>query len=407
MSETGKDKPGAGGAEQRPHATLDLKAKEIFPKGTPEPAAIKPAEPAPAETKAATATLPPPSAPRADAKTERTAAPAADASPPPPIEAAPPASAGGGAILGHMTAGLAGAAIALAGFVFLGEKHGDDEAQRRALTSAEQRISALESVTRQSNGGLEARLKDAADQAIVLRQEIAAVSGRLNTVEGRPPSAAAPAGLSAESVQQSLAPLGARVAQLEASVAAMAKAQQELRASTGEAALTMAVQNLRRAVSEGKPFVSELKTLAALAAEPLEIGPLEARREKGLASLARLQTDFDVSAKAALDAARPSGDGSFTSDLLARARGLVRVRPTGDIPGDAPEAILARAEHRLDDGDLGAAIREAARLAGPAADAMTGWLSEAKARAAADEALARLEARLVTSGVGTRDKTGG
>jgi hypothetical protein len=159
----------------------------------------------------------------------------------------------------------------------------------------------------------------------------------------------------------------------------------------------MAVQNLRRAVADGKPFSAELKTLATLAPEPLEVAPLDARRDKGLSSLSKLQQDFEASAKAAIDAARPNGDGSFTGDLLAKARNLVRVRPTGDIAGDAPEAILARAEHRLDNGDLPAAIREAGLLAGPAAQAMTPWLTEAKAKAAAEEALARIEAKLASA----------
>jgi hypothetical protein len=379
-SETAKDKPVAGGAD-RPHTTLDLKAKEIFTEGSPKPASAPPQS----ETKA---TLPPP--------------PASE-----PAVTAQPADAGSGSggFLGHMAAGVIGGGVALAAFLFFGENRGDEEALRRALTSAEQRIGALETATRTANGGIEARLKDAADQAGALRQEIAAVSGRLNAVETRPAAAAGP---SPEAVQQSLAPLTARMTELEVRLAQIAKSQDELRASTGEAALTMAVQNLRRAVDEGKPFTSELKTLAALAPQPLEAAALEARRDKGLASLGRLQQEFDASAKAALDAARPNGDGSFTGDLLARARGLVRVRPTGDIPGDAPEAILARAEHRLDDGDLPAAIREAGQLAGPAAEVMTGWLNEARAKAAADEALARLEARLRTSlGPDERAKSGG
>jgi hypothetical protein len=84
------------------------------------------------------------------------------------------------------------------------------------------------------------------------------------------------------------------------------------------------------------------------------------------------------------------------------------MRPTGDIPGNAPEAILARAEQRLDGGDLPAAIRESSQLSGPAAGAMAPWLLEAKARAAADETLARIEAKLMTSlSLDERAKRGG
>src|SRR5262249_16871680 len=149
---------------------------------------------------------------------------------------------------------------------------------------------------------------------------------------------------------------------------------------------------------------AELKTLASLAPQKLELASLEARRDSGLASLSKLQHDFDASARAALDAAKPAGDGSFTGGLLAKARSLVRVRPKADITGTEPEAILARAEHRLDSGDLPAAIRETGQLAGPAADAMTPWLTEAKAKAAADETLQAIEARLITS-LGTDDRS--
>jgi hypothetical protein len=198
-------------------------------------------------------------------------------------------------------------------------------------------------------------------------------------------------------MQQSLAPLNARLTELDGRIAAIAKSQDELRATAGSAALAMAVQNLRRAVSEGKPFAGELKTLTSLASEPLEVAPLEAHRDSGLPSLAKLQRDFDASAKAAIAASRRPGDGTFTGDLLAKARSLVRVRPTGEVAGDTPEAILARAEHRLDTGNLPDALREAGKLSGPAADAMTPWLTEAKAKAAAEETLAKIEAKLMTS----------
>jgi hypothetical protein len=309
-----------------------------------------------------------------------------------------------------MAASIAGAALALIGFYVLSHSQsgGGNEDVHRALAETQQRIAAVEEATRTARSerdGAEMRLRTVMEQANALKQETAALSGRVKSVEGHP--ATEPSGPSPESLQQTLAPLAAKIGELEGRFAALAKSQEELRSSTGVAALTMAVQNLRRAVADGKPFATELKTLASLTPEPLEVGPLEARRESGLASLARLQHDFDISAKAAIDAARPNGDGSFTSDLLAKARSLVRVRPTGDIPGDAPEAILARAEHRLDSGDLPAAIHETGLLAGAAAQAMTPWLTEAKAKAAADEALAKIEAKLTALGVGDGAKRGG
>jgi len=400
-SETGKDKPGLGGAEQRPHATLDLKATEIFPGGKkpePGPQAALPPGPDAAKTDATKT-----DATKADATMSADNGPAASKAPMPEMTPVP-REAGIGSFLTHMAAGLVGAVLALAGVLFLGlngRSDNNDDTVARALADTQQRIAAIDSVARKAvldNGAVDARVKTATDQAASVKQDLAGLGSRLQALENRPAPTGGP---SPEALQSSLEPLNARLAELETRIAAVAKSQEELRSSTGSAALTMAVQNLRRAVADGKPFASELKTLATLAPEPLEVAPLEARRESGLASLDKLQREFDASAKAAIDAARPEGDGSFAGDLLAKARGLVRVRPTGDIAGDAPAAILARAEHRLDAGDLPAAIRETGQLAGPAAQAMTPWLTEAKAKAAADEALARIEAKLASSN-GTR-----
>jgi hypothetical protein len=78
----------------------------------------------------------------------------------------------------------------------------------------------------------------------------------------------------------------------------------------------------------------------------------------------------------------------------ARLRSVVTVRPVGgDVAGDSPEARLARAEARLDEGDLASAVGELEGLQGTAAEAAAPWLAGARARAAADEAIARLRER--------------
>jgi hypothetical protein len=398
-SETDKQIPGAGGKDQRaqdqrPHATLDLTATEIFPGGR---------RPEERETQADAA-----SASEAPGIGAASAAGAAEheTALPPPYAVPPREEPGVGGFLSHVTAGLIGASLALiVGFFLFGNLRGalpvpgdprTDEL-RGQLAAATQRIAALENAAKSAQGaagGIDSRLKAATDQSGALKQEIGALAKRLGALESQSAGATPP---SAESVQQSLEPLNGRLAGMEARIASLAKAQDELRATTGSAALAMAVQNLRRAVAEGRSFAGELKTLTALAQEPLEVAPLEARRDSGLPSLARLQRDFDASAKAAIAASRGPGDGTFTGDLLAKARGLVRVRPTGEVAGDTPEAILARAEHKLDAGDLPAALGEAGKLSGAAADAMTPWLVEAKAKAAADETLAKLESKLMTS----------
>jgi hypothetical protein len=416
-SENDKPIQGAGGKDQRPHATLNLTATEVFHSGkraetnNTQSSATSPGATAPSDAAASGGTRAGPSQ--------------ADAALPPPRDpySAPPrpgGGSGGGGFMSQLGAGLIGASLALAvGFLLVRTQlpHGERGPDLRGtLAAAELRIAMLENAAKTSSnaaGGIDSRLQSASDQAGALKQDVAALGKRIGALEGKPAGAAA--GPSAEAVQQSLEPVHARIAvldtrlaELDTRLAALAKSQEELRATAGSAALAMAVQNLRRAVADGKPFATELKTVTALAPEPLEVASLQARRESGLASLTKLQRDFDAPAKAAIAAARTPGDGSATSSFLAKIRSLFRVRPTGEVAGGTPEAILARAETRLDAGDLSAALGEASALSGPAADAMIPWLTEAKARADADETLAKLEAKLMTSlGSDERAKRGG
>ncbi|HKO07964.1 MAG TPA: hypothetical protein VJ487_09650, partial [Alphaproteobacteria bacterium] len=66
---------------------------------------------------------------------------------------------------------------------------------------------------------------------------------------------------------------------------------------------------------------------------------------------------------------------------------------TGERAGSAPDALLSRAEVRLQAGDLAAAVAALGGLSGPAADAMKPWLEGAKARLAVDAAAAELSTR--------------
>jgi uroporphyrinogen-III synthase len=73
---------------------------------------------------------------------------------------------------------------------------------------------------------------------------------------------------------------------------------------------------------------------------------------------------------------------------------LVTVRPVGDdVRGDTAEARVARAEAALDKGDLAAAVAELDQLEGRPAEAAADWLSRAKARLGADQAVAGLRAQ--------------
>lgn len=384
-SEKGKDIPGPVGGEQRPHITLDLQATEVGETGaqrTPEP-------PAANETAEQTA------GEESAARQPALEAPATDHA------AEQPASGGG--LLTHIAAGALGALLALSvGYAALramddtvtGAADAETQSLRAALAAADGRIAALERSAASPGSQPDPALQSLQGEIGALKRDLAALASRQQRAESQP---APLSEASADSLRQSLAPTEAKVSALEDRVGALAKTQDEFRAAAEAAALSHASENLRRAIADGRPFTAELAAVKAFAPAGLDLKALDARSAAGVASLASLQRGFGPAVKAALDAARPPSDGSFGSELLAKARSLVRVRPKGDIPGPAPEAILARAERSLTAGDIAQAARETAQLQGPAADVMKPWLAEANARAAADDALRQIEAKLLTS----------
>jgi len=72
------------------------------------------------------------------------------------------------------------------------------------------------------------------------------------------------------------------------------------------------------------------------------------------------------------------------------------VRPVGEVAGDDAGARVARAEVRLSQNDLAAAVKELEGLSGPPADAAAPWLGDARARASVDHVVSALQAAAVT-----------
>lgn len=119
-------------------------------------------------------------------------------------------------------------------------------------------------------------------------------------------------------------------------------------------------------------------------------------RTQGLPRLSQLETDFSEAAKAALVASRPVGE-NWWQKSLDHVRELVIIRRTDAvIPAEevSVEATLARAESRLQAGNLGAAIDIAASLTGAPAESMAKWLAGARARLRADGLAATLSTQV-------------
>jgi hypothetical protein len=400
--ESGNGKPEAG-KSQRPQVTLDVKATDV----TPEAAAAAKVPGGGGDVSSN------------KAKTDFFAAKAGDggATKEAGSADAPRGDVGVQSFVTHMAAGILGGLFALViGYYVAGglrdrlpmltDRSAEDF--RTRINKQDERLTALDKAVntpRPENGQTETRLKELAGQASSLKQEIAALSKR---VEDRLAAAAAatpapetplvtPPHITFEDLVPVLDPLKAKLAELESRLSQIAQAQAVVQTDSKASALAIALYNLRRAVNEGKPFATELQTIASMTPVQLDLAPLEAAREKGVRNLAQLRKSFNVAADAAIETENRPADQSYSSRIWASLKSVVRIRRVGEVEGDTTLAILARAEVRLKKGDLKAALKETAQLKGDAANAFKTWQNDAQSHIAVDETLTRVEARLLAA----------
>ena len=266
-------------------------------------------------------------------------------------------------------------------------------------------------------GALEARVERLEQRPAPQATDLAPLTARVNALEQRP--AATP---SASGQAANLAPLEARIAALEAKQQADSQLAGRIdalsaRAESLEAAQRAGQSDLARRLDADEARLaaierstSQIPALADRAGRLARVQAIRLAMDSGQklgeiagapAPLARfantapptepgLRLAFPQAAREALAAARPASDGK---PLLARvwdeAQDLVTVRQ-GDrvLVGDPAAGVLARARTTLDAGDLPGAVAAVASLSGAPAQAMAGWLAEARALLEARAALA-------------------
>ena len=220
---------------------------------------------------------------------------------------------------------------------------------------------------------------------------LAAALGRMTERIARLESAADP------ELARMAAAAGARVDGLEADLKRLAEAD---RTRKGDA-LLLAVGQLREAAAGTRPFDAELELVLKAAGGDAVIGeaakPLAALAPTGIPTRAALKARFPTLAARAAQADLASEEGDWLNRTAARFSRVVTVRRVGEgaEEGEGALAAIARAENRLAAGDLGAAAAALEALDGAPASVFGEWRAAAKARAAADAAIARLSRRAV------------
>ncbi|MBI4183039.1 MAG: uroporphyrinogen-III synthase [Proteobacteria bacterium] len=273
----------------------------------------------------------------------------------------------------------------------------------REMAGVLARLSAVETEQQAIRRRMEAE-RAAAGVDREARAGIDRLDQRLAAVEARKPEPAAAGGEWPAVVEKQKAELLVELGRLGKRLEALEERTARAAERAGhETALVLALSQLRQAIARGDPYKGRLDAALALAGERAEIGdrlgPLAEGAGRGIATLDALRARFEAPAREAVRAGlKGEGPGKGLVDAaLDRLASVVTVRRVGEVPGEGAEAIVARAEARLAQRDLTAAVAEVERLSGSAGGAFAGWLAEARRRLAAERALDEAEAALVAA----------
>ena len=215
----------------------------------------------------------------------------------------------------------------------------------------------------------------------------------------KPPVAAAPgpapapmSGPAAEpAVPPPPPPPSGEVEQLKARIAVL---ESQGARSNEAAASALAAAALLDAAQGSKPFVAEFTALRRAAPDLPELAALARLAETGAPSRGALAVSFsEVAAHAASRSRKPPQDAGLGARIAYAAGKIVTIRQVDDVAGDGPDALLARAELALQEGDVLAALNQLDRLPPKGRDALAVWRQGAERRAAIDREVAALRAR--------------
>lgn len=182
--------------------------------------------------------------------------------------------------------------------------------------------------------------------------------------------------------------LSARVRELES-----AQAQ-----TVAAASAALASASLIQAAQTSRPFAGELAAVQSLLPPSSDLTQLQRLAQTGAPTRSALAAEFPAAASHAIAAARTPNDKSSLLDRALHAIGsIVTIRRVDYVEGVGPHAVLARAEAKLNEGDVEGALDDLETLPPATRDALGAWRSRAERRAEIDRRLSNVtEASLLS-----------
>ena len=195
---------------------------------------------------------------------------------------------------------------------------------------------------------------------------------------GAPPLTAAPANAAQP---PALASLTARLDRIDADNARLRQA----------AAEALAAADVGQAAQTSRPFAEQLASLQRLLPDSADLRTLTGYAEAGAPSRAALAMQLDgLADRVAVAARAPPPDSGPLAHIGHMLAAVFTIRRTDRLTGADPDAILARAQRRADDGDVEGAVHELDALSATGRDAAAGWRAEAERRIEIDRLTAAI-----------------
>jgi hypothetical protein len=233
-------------------------------------------------------------------------------------------------------------------------------ANRKGLQQLEQRVGAIETQSASRAAGEDAQMQKLEQEAAKLGTVGPDLGNRLSTVE------------------------------------------RQLQAQSGagrtDAALLVALLQMREAVERARPFSAEYAAFTALAHDQPDLvaaaEPLAHAAQDGVPGRLALSTRLsELAGKIASPA--PPATADWGAQALARLRALVTIHRVEGASESGPDVTVSAAERALARGDLGDAVAQLDSLSGANAEAAAPWLQMARQRLAVEAALAHIQELLV------------
>ena len=199
-------------------------------------------------------------------------------------------------------------------------------------------------------------------------------------------------------VGEAITPVSKKLAALEQGLQTVVKSEADRRTNAERIVVSLELANLKRLIDGGQNYAAALAEVRKASGGKFNLDALERFKDTGVPTIASLQRDFRPVANSVLDAAETPAEGGVFDKLVAGAKSVVRVRNMNPSPADkSAEAVVARMQVALSEGNLGDVLTYANELPAGASGPAQDWLGNVKARHAVDRAIGDVERQLKTS----------